>query len=95
MEQIPNKYILRRWTKDAKQHIVNTYDLASSKDKITTPTCYKELMCTSVRLSNTAANSQEAFKFALDMMNDCMKKTKVTSQCEPPNDKGAEPKKGI
>lgn len=93
LTQVLNKYILRRWNKDAKQHIVNTFVVAS-KDEISTPPRYKDLMYTSVRLSNTAAKNQESYEMALDVINDLMKKLKenfnVTSHCEPPNGMGAE-----
>lgn len=93
LTQVPNKDILRRWSKDAKQHIVNTF-IVASKDQMTTPTRYKDLMSASVRLSNIVANHQEAYEMALYVINDLMKKFKenynVSSQCEPPNNMGVE-----
>jgi zinc finger SWIM domain-containing protein 3 len=71
---VPSRYILKRWTKDAR--LVNTTEIKQSKmqdsPKMVVASCYKDLCHRFVKLSARASESVEAYQFAVRQLDEVM-----------------------
>ncbi|KAL6291462.1 hypothetical protein ACE6H2_008972 [Prunus campanulata] len=71
---VPSKYILKRWTKDARLGSARESDVSSIRDnpKLVVASRYKNMCGRIVMLSAKASESEEAFQFAVGQLDEVM-----------------------
>ncbi|CAK9136802.1 unnamed protein product [Ilex paraguariensis] len=72
---VPSRYILKRWTKDARIDNAKEYCGCAHKQdpKLITATRYKDLCHSVMKVSARAAESDKAFEFAAKQLDEVMK----------------------
>ncbi|XP_031504039.1 protein FAR1-RELATED SEQUENCE 5-like isoform X2 [Nymphaea colorata] len=76
IKEIPESYIMRRWTKNAKIRMLNTSCLSGSSvdDKCYVASRY-QLMCRSLlHVADLASKNEEAYEYMSKLTNDALKK---------------------
>lgn len=71
---VPSRYILKRWTKDARLGNIREIKQCKMQDnpKIAVASCYKDLCHRVVKLSARASESVEAYQFAARQLDEVM-----------------------
>ncbi|RVX07579.1 Protein FAR1-related sequence 9 [Vitis vinifera] len=71
---VPEKYILKRWTKDARVENIENFDECITKEdpKLLMLSRYKDLTQKAIRLSTWAADSEEGYLFLNRIFKDSM-----------------------
>lgn len=71
---VPSKYILKRWTKDARLGSARENDVPSIRDdpKLVVASRYKNMCGRIIMLSAKASESEEAFQFAVGQLDEVM-----------------------
>lgn len=71
---VPEKYILKRWTKDARVEDIENFDECITKEdpKLLMLSRYKDLTQKAIRLSTWAADSEEGYLFLNRIFKDSM-----------------------
>jgi len=71
---VPSRYILKRWTKDARLGNIREIKQFKMQDnpKMVVASCYKDLCHRLVKLSTRASESVEAYQFAARQLDEVM-----------------------
>ncbi|KAL4318052.1 hypothetical protein GQ457_18G005870 [Hibiscus cannabinus] len=80
VKRVPNQYILKRWTKEAKIGVAINSSMSTRSDdpKVNVGTCYKVLLRWYYHLAARAAMSEQSFDFAMSDGEKTLNKVETT-----------------